>query len=463
MATKQNQGLQALIITLVILVIMLGVGLVMVNNAKKTAVSRAEGAEQSARDKETQYRQLLGEVENYKQWMGFQSTDSYETVQTTYQEDMANWGRTFDEANRSYRRILDNIYKENQTAALNEAAAKQNARDLTQQLLALQEEMKKQNDAYNAELNKLKQDNAAQKNKFDADYARVVKEKEELSTQIDQKRTEIDNLQAQRDAKVKELEDELGKLSRANLNLRESQVDPDPFAQPSDGKIAYVNQREQTVWINLGSEDKLRPQVTFMVYGGDENDAISAERKGTIEVTRILNRHLAEARITSEDIKRPIMGGDQIYSQVWSAGRQVGFGIVGFIDLDGNGSEDLESLKRIIATSGGKVDAAPGSDGKLNVDTRFVIAGADPTTGGKQEYLAHWQSTTDDAASLGIEVISLDQFLDLIGWKPHAGTTQLGVNSRTSDVKAPVIEGGQPTTFQTQEDVFRKRIPPARY
>ena len=41
MAAKDNQGLQAIVIVLVILVILLGAGLIFVNNAKKTIQAAA--------------------------------------------------------------------------------------------------------------------------------------------------------------------------------------------------------------------------------------------------------------------------------------------------------------------------------------------------------------------------------------------------------------------------------------
>src|SRR5690606_13836984 len=139
--------------------------------------------------------------------------------------------------------------------------------------------------------------------------------------------------------------------------LRQNQADPDPFAQPEDGMISWVNQKAQKVWINLGEADALRPQVTFMVYSGDESDALKADLKGSIEVTKILGPHMAEARITNDTPTRPLMEGDKIYSQVWNPGRQVGFALAGILDINKDGKNDIQELKSIIQLNNGKVDA----------------------------------------------------------------------------------------------------------
>ena len=74
---------------------------------------------------------------------------------------------------------------------------------------------------------------------------------------------------------------------------------------------------------------------------------------------------MAEAHITSDDPTNPLLPGDRIYSQVWDRGRQVGFGIAGFIDMDERPARAIwTSSRAIIAASGGVVDAAPDDDGR---------------------------------------------------------------------------------------------------
>ena len=63
----------------------------------------------------------------------------------------------------------------------------------------------------------------------------------------------------------------------------------------STAQVSWVNQRDRTVWINLGRADDLSRQVTFGVYSAGSNEV--KQSKAGIEVTQILGDHLAEARI----------------------------------------------------------------------------------------------------------------------------------------------------------------------
>ena len=79
MAARENQGLQAIVITLTILVLLLGVGLLLVNNARKTAVATAKDASERATRASGDQAKAQSEAENYKQWIGFQSSDAFDT------------------------------------------------------------------------------------------------------------------------------------------------------------------------------------------------------------------------------------------------------------------------------------------------------------------------------------------------------------------------------------------------
>jgi hypothetical protein len=103
----------------------------------------------------------------------------------------------------------------------------------------------------------------------------------------------------------------------------------------------------------------VRSQTTFSVAAEGLDDAQNAEKKGTIEVTRVTDAHMSEARITSDEAINPLLPGDRLYSLVWDRGLQVGFAIAGIIDMNGDGREDLEKLKAVIAANNGRVDAAP--------------------------------------------------------------------------------------------------------
>ncbi len=467
MASKDNQLQQILVISLAIVSLLLCVGLVLVNNQRKADAARAASATQKANQASESERKAQTEGNQYKQWMGFQEADNFETLKKSFDEDMVRFGSTFDESTRFYRTILENIYVENQKLAASEASAKQDVKHLKERLLAVEEEKNAQIAKFESEMKKAKADLAKRENEFSEQGKKINEEKQQIAARLEEKQTEITKISAKSVAEQTALSNKISTLERAIEISKDKQAAPDPFAQPADGLIRWVNQRNRTVWINLGRADALRPQVTFSVYDGDENDALGAERKGSIEVTRILSDHMAEARITDDLATRPLLAGDKVYSQVWNRGRKVGFAITGVIDFDKDGRSDLDELKQIIAINNGKVDAVPAEDGtiegQMTVDTRYLILGKHPD-GNRQDGLrTAWGKMSEEADTLGIEVITLEEFLSLMGWKSKRRTVPLGTGSVSDDFRAQPEGQKIPSSIPAKGDKFRRRKPQASY
>jgi hypothetical protein len=467
MASKENQTLQIFIISLVILVILLAAGLIWVNSNRKAAEARAAEADRRANDAQSAQRQLQEEANNYKSWMGFSEADNLGTIEKTFKEDMERLGATFDPDSRFYRIILENIYEENRKLSQSEVEAKANVKDLKERLDVTEKQKNAQIEEFKEKMEHLSQDAAAERNKFEKQYNQINQEKAEIASQLDEQRRRIDQLVAEHGAALKELNDKMAKLERFNEVLKSDRKEVDPFAQPADGIVRYVNQRNGTVWINLGEVDHLRPQVTFSVYSGEEDDAAGAVRKASIEVTRTLSDKMSEARITHDDPKNPVLEGDKIYSQVWSPGRQVGFAVTGIIDMDGDGLPDLDWLKNVIALNNGKVDAVPAADGSIDgqmtVDTRYLILGEHPDDPRQDAERRAWDRMSEEADLLGIEPISLGDFLELMGWRAERRTVKLGLGAEPGDFTATPEQSAVPPPKRSGSDIFRPRKPQPTY
>ena len=209
--------------------------------------------------------------------------------------------------------------------------------------------------------------------------------------------------------------DKNAKLEHAVANLIENRKDEPESFEVADGRISWVNQNG-TVWINLGTADSLRRQVTFSVFDSDLHDAAKASKKGSIEVTRLLGDHMAEARITSDDPTNPILTGDNIYSQVWHRGKKLHFALTGVIDIDGDGQSDMQLARDLIELNGGIVDAYLEDDGKvegeITANTRYLISGEPPEKSGKVALQKGSQDMYKTASSLGVETVTITEFLD---------------------------------------------------
>ncbi len=480
MAARDSQGLQAIVITLAILVLGLGVGLIFVHKAKTKAQAQAQDASKNRDEARNALGNAQTEANQYKVWIGFKASDNLETLgkliegerdgngKLIREGDFDRYGKTFGEDMRFYRTILESIYEENSKLAQGETAAKVQVKSLEERILAIEKQKEEQIAQANTTLKQAEQDAASEYIKFEKQRAEITSEKNEIAGQLDKQRRKFDQQRAAHETVTKEQSKQIAKLERSIEVLRSGQAEKDIFAQPSDGRITFVNQRYKKVWLDLGKADHLRPQTVFTVYGADENDALSAEQKGTIEVIRILDNHLAEARITSDDFKRPLMRGDQIYSQVWDRGRQVGFALTGMIDMDNDGIDDIDLLRRVIAINGGRVDATPNAengkmDGQMTVDTRFLVLGKhseDPRHVGLRKA---WGEMNKEADTLGIETILLDDFLRLLGWVPDSKMVKLGTGAKPEDFKPRFKEGVQPITPTSGSDLFQRRTPPPSF
>ena len=468
MASRENQTMQIFVIVLGVLTLLLSVGLFMVNNWRKTAVARAADATEKSGEAQRVQRELQSEASNYKLWIGYSENDNYQGLQKNFADDMQRWGSTFEENNRSFRTILESIFEENSKLAHSEADAKSQLKATKQQLLATEAQKNEQIAKYEAISAQVQQDKVSLKTEFDKSRDLNIEEKEKIATQLAEQREKIDAMTAEHSETLATLEKKISKLDRVILILKSNQAPTDPYAQPADGRIAWVNQREGKVWINLGEEDQLRPQVTFSVYSGDANDVNSADSKGSIEVLRVLSAHMAEARITNDKATRPLMEGDKVYSQVWNRGRQIGFAITGVIDLNNDGSEDLDQLKRIIQLNNGKVDAVPSTegdiDGQMTVDTRYLILGKHPEDGRAPSVAARkaYQKMSAEADTLNIEVITLGDFLSLMGWVSEHNAVKVGKGARPEDFPPRPMKDKKAQT-PSSKNFFRQRKPQASY
>jgi len=469
MASRENQTMQIFLIVLALLSLGLSVGLFMVNGSRKTAVARAKSAQEEATSSRRAQNELQSEANNYKLWIGYPEADNYSTLQTNYAEDMERWGKNFEESSRSFRNIVDNIFDENRKLAQSEADAKAQVKKLTQDLLAIETQKNEQIAKYQAESQKAQEDKARLSSTFDESRQLIDQEKDKLVNQLSEQRETLDKVNAKHGELQQTLEEKIVKLERVIEILKSNQAPTDPYAQPADGRIAWVNQREGKVWINLGEEDQLRPQVTFSVYSGDTSDVNAATSKGNIEVVRLLSAHMAEARITDDRAIRPLMEGDKVYSQVWNRGRQVGFAITGTIDLNGDTRSDLEQLKRIVLLNNGKVDAVPdgegGIEGEMTVDTRYLILGKHPEDSRNASAAARksFQKMSEEADTLNIEVITLEDFLSLMGWHADNRAVRVGKGARSEDFRASPNKDYQPPKVKGDSGLFRQRRPKLSY
>ena len=451
MAARQDQSLKIGLIITSLLVFILGIVAYLMYSSYNKAEQRATDLATQKSSSDNAARGAIVQSENYLTALGFDPSENSQDITSQIDEDKLQYMSNFDEDSRTYRSVLVSIYEENQKIARQEAEAKSMVKELQNRLVALESEKDAQIDKFKATLDKTKQELASERTNFNQVRDQLEKQRAELTQSRERITSNFESRLASANANMEEARTELGKSERSRKNLLETRTLESPSFEVADGRITYVNQRSQTVWINLGEADSLRRQITFSVFESNLSEADRADKKGSIEITRLLGPHLAEAKISSDNPRNPILPGDQVYSQIWQRGKMLRFALTGFIDLDGDGQSDLQKAKDLIGLSGGVIDSSAEDDGQLDgemtINTRYLVLGKRPTQPSKAGLAEMYDRMSKDANTLGVETISLVDFLNQMGYEPREETVSFGQGAkRTSGGPG---SGGRNFRFRT--------------
>lgn len=498
MASRESQGLQIALILFVMITVVLAVTTFVFYRKAEEEIAKTKQAEQAKQSAEdfastqsfwNQYlMHILGAkpVDEATLEQLEQSVEGDETmagVKVAYERDITTYGKGLDPDQQNYSALPGNllmrIRSQNQSSTdlntkvteLNAQvdtvtkAEKQRTKEAEDRATALTDELETERSKFNSELARVQKEKTDQFVSYKATRDSLTKDVNTEKKKVEARDIDIANLKGTIDTQAKKI-----------TELRD-----EPFETP-DGRIALVNQASGTVWVNLGLADGLRRQITFSVYdhealnvapGAGRKDESEQEdtgrkvdeRKGKIEITRVLDQHLAEARIVEDWPDDPILPGDQVFSPAWKPGRKVRFGLVGFMDLDGDQVSDRDLVRNIITMSGGRIDAevhdSGDVEGTLETNTRYLVRGDQPD-GSNEKLLTAYSAMVGNAQTLGIQEITLPMLLELMGYKPEVRTVGLGKRADPLQFKAEPEGGRRAISSGNVSDVFKERRPPRR-
>ncbi len=179
---------------------------------------------------------------------------------------------------------------------------------------------------------------------------------DQLQTDNDRKNNEIATLAS----RIKQMEeDTLRKNETLNAIIRElrDRLDQkETILDRPDGYVTYVDYERRELLINITRRQGARPQMKMSIFDARSPGIPTEKPKGTIEVTQV-GEQFSNARIikTNNPID-PIRVGDIVYSAAWSPNIPMRFALVGKIDVNRDGRDDREELKRMIQEAGGVID-----------------------------------------------------------------------------------------------------------
>ena len=467
---RENQGLQIALIIFVVLTIALGVTTFLFFRSYEEADLKAKANLAEATKNEAMARDKQEKLNHLKQLLGFAITETMDSIDEAAAQDMQTMAANFPEENRFYRPVLGYLHgviKEKNQELADKQELIQELKNRNEMLEAVKDpQIQEFKQAASASQEELVNERA----KFNADRQRAKEMGAELAANLDQAKKDnqvaIANIQAKLD-EIATQRDRVITLYKRVKAERDGMVD-ETF-EVAQGEVRWVNQRNRTVWVNLGRADSLTRQTTFSVYDADATDMTNAGKKGSIEITQILGEHLAEGRIIDDEITNPIMPGDQVHTPVWTPGEKKHFVLVGEIDIDDDGQSDRERVRNLIELNGGVVDAPLDSQGKrtgkLTVNTRYMVMGERPDAKSPPALLEDYSKMQKAAEELHIEQISLDELLRRMGWKNQSPVIRFEVGSGASDFGSGTPDSKiRPRSDGNVSEIFRARhpAPPAK-
>ena len=251
---------------------------------------------------------------------------------------------------------------------------------------------------------------------------------------------------------VRKRDDEIARL-RDNLTVitaKTPKTDPFAYDEPQ-GKITS-RLADNIVEINLGSNAHVQTGLTFTVLPIDFPQKGRVSRmmktrvpddrgnfkeielfvpKATIEVIEVLGPDVSRARITSEysDVRDRALPGDLLYNSVWRKGQADHVALIGIFDINGDGSDDIETVVRDLNKMGIPVDAYYDMKtrkyvGKLTERTRYLVDGFtptptqnDPNLDAKTKLIGAMRAARDEAAAKQITIVPARDFFGRTGYK----------------------------------------------
>jgi hypothetical protein len=274
---------------------------------------------------------------------------------------------------------------------------------------------------------------------------------ESLTKDNDQKTTQIANLEAT----INRMKDDYGKeretLTTILREVRDKAERVGEILDRPDGYVTYVDYESREVQVNINRSMGARPQMVMSVFDARSPGVPTERPKGSIALTKVGDRFSVARIVNTKNPIEPIRTGDIVYSPAWSPNSPTRFALVGKIDVNRDGRDDREELKRMIQDSGGVVDFdlpppwVGKESGKLTpridwyvTDERiplrdtFALSRSEPMMKMEHEMTQRMSEVIKEARLEGIRPMPIERLLNYLGYDintPVIGGRSEAVNS----------------------------------
>jgi hypothetical protein len=199
-------------------------------------------------------------------------------------------------------------------------------------------------------------------------------------------------------------------------------------------RIIHMNRDGKKPYINLGTDDKVVPQLTFSVHARGLDGRPSPIAKGTVEIVTVIDAHTSQVRVTSvrDEKSDPILKDDILFNPTWDPTVQKHVAIAGIIDPDSSGRDITADFMKQLERQGVVIDAYIDTrtieqKGKgMTVNTDYIIIGNgidsynDPRS--RNNDLVKKMDTTiremqEKARANGVKIIGFRKYMELAGYR----------------------------------------------
>jgi hypothetical protein len=275
--------------------------------------------------------------------------DAQETVQRVVASFRA-------EPNKTYISALDRALELMESLSLLSSELAINYDNMRRSLEGATGVAKKENDVHAKSAADSRADLEGEHKKHEEERQILLTKTDQLQTDNDKSHNEIATLAS----RIKQMEeDALRKQDTLNTiikELRDRLEQKETILDRPDGYVTYVDYERREVLINITRRQGARPQMKMSIFDSRSPGIPTEKPKGSIEVTQVGDQYSTARIIETKSAIDPIRVGDIVYSAAWSPNVPMRFALVGKIDVNRDGKDDREELKRMIQEAGGVVD-----------------------------------------------------------------------------------------------------------
>jgi hypothetical protein len=317
--SRENYGLQAALIVMVGLTVVLAVAAFVFSRQYDEAASQARALSGDLRLAQAAVRSTRQENEQLKRFIAASPAVSVEQVERQFKVDMGRYAPDPAGQPLSYRSVLlvlAEAVRQNDAALV---ASRGTADDLAARYASRERGSQARLRQVEQAVGEARGELDREQQTIDAERRQMADDNSQIHQSLAATRQAADRSAADARQKYDLLWSEYQEVLR---RLKDAEDKLERRARPvPQGQIIQVSQRLGTAWIDLGRADALEPLVGFDVYPAEAAPLDPESKKGQIEVSKVLDEHLAQARLANDRRRGAMIPGDRIHSPVWQPSR----------------------------------------------------------------------------------------------------------------------------------------------